>query len=51
MPPACRSPLLPLVCLSAICSAAAAMLVLPQVAFALIGGLLFRRDRNTLPPR
>jgi uncharacterized membrane protein YeiB len=40
-----------LVCVSAICSAAAAMLVLPQVAFGLIGGLLLRRFRNTVPPR
>jgi hypothetical protein len=39
------------VCVSAICSAAAAMLVLPQVAFALIGGFLFRKYRITITPR
>ncbi len=36
-----------LVCVSAICSAAAAMLVLPQVTFALIGGFLLRKYRIT----
>jgi hypothetical protein len=37
--------------LPAVCSAAAAMLVLPQVAFALIGGFLFRRFRIAITPR
>jgi hypothetical protein len=39
------------VCVSAICSAAGAMLVLPQVTFALIGGFLFRKFRTTIAPR
>jgi hypothetical protein len=37
--------------LPAVCCAAAAMLVLPQVTFALIGGFLFRKFRITITPR
>ena len=40
-----------LVCVSAICPAAAAMLVLLQVTFALAGGFLFRKYRITTTPR
>lgn len=40
-----------LVCVSAICSAAAAMLVLPQVTFALIGDFLFQKYRLSIAPR
>jgi hypothetical protein len=37
------------VCISILCTAAAAMLVLPQLAFALAGGLLFRRFKAGIP--
>jgi len=40
----------PFVCISAICSVTMFMLVLPQMALAVIGGLLCRRFRITITP-
>jgi hypothetical protein len=40
-----------LVCLPAICSTAATMLTVPQIAFALVGGVIFRKAVSSMTPR